>query len=149
MSKRTYYDGPDAMITDDLFIWRGTPAKSFVVRDLRNVGEARVAAQPASPAAVLAVAAGTVAAVGAGWTLLEPPTAYAIGLLAVLVPFAFTVPSMVRRPRGWELHASYRGAVVVLYACGDERQFGQVKRALRRAIENTRPHGKGLDLAAA
>ena len=149
MSKRIYYRGPDAVVTDELFIWRGTSARSFLVRDLHNVGEVRVAAEPASPATVLTVAAGTVAAVGAGWTLLQPPTAYAIGLLAVTVPLAFTVPSMVRRARGWELHATYRGTDVVLYACADERRFGQVKRALRRSLENGRPHGKGLDLAAA
>ncbi|WP_250029153.1 DUF6232 family protein [Paractinoplanes maris] len=149
MSKRTYYRGPDAVVTDELFIWLGVPVKSFAVHDLHHVGEARVAAQPASPRVVLAVAAGTVAAIGAVWTLVSPPTAYAIGLIAVLVPLAFTVPSMVHRVRGWELHATYRGSVVVLYACADERQFGQVKRALRRSIENARPHGRGLDLAAA
>ncbi|HET6482142.1 MAG TPA: DUF6232 family protein [Actinoplanes sp.] len=149
MRKRTYYRGPDAVVTDELFIWGGAPLRSFAVRDLHNVGVVRAGAEPANPTAVLAVAAASVAAVGVGWTLLEPPTAYAIGLIAVLVPLAFTVPSMVRRNRGWELHALYRGSDVLLYACVDERQFGQVKRALRRAIEDARPHGKGLDLAAA
>lgn len=146
MSKRTYYRGPDAVVTDELFIWRGT---RFVVRELQHVGVVRVSAKPASPTAVLTVAAGTVAAVGAGWTLLEPPSAYAVGLLAVLVPLAFTVPSMTRRPRGWELRATYRGSGVVLYTCADERQFGQVKRALRRSIEDARPPERYRDLAAA
>jgi len=149
MRKRTYYRGPDAVVTDELFIWRGTPLRSFVVRELEHVGVVRVTAEPANPTAVLAVAAATVAAIGAGWTLLDPPAAYAVGLLAVLVPLAFTMPSMARRPRGWELRATYRGAGVVLYTCADERQFGQVKRALRRALEDARPPERYRDLAAA
>lgn len=150
MSKRIYYRGPGAVVTDELFILRGTPLKSYAVRDLRNVGVVRSSSAPASPTAVLMVAAGTVAAVGAGWTMLEPPTAYAIGLLAVLVPLICAVPPMVRRGgRGWELHAIYRGSDVVLYSSFDERQFNQVKRALRRAIENARPPERGLDLAVA
>ncbi|MBL7260990.1 DUF6232 family protein [Paractinoplanes lichenicola] len=150
MSKRIYYRGPGVVVTDELFILRGKPLKSYAVHDLHNVGVVRSSSAPSSPAATLAVAAGTVAAVGAGWTLLAPPTAYAIALLAVLVPLACVVPSLVRRSgRGWELHAIYRGSDVVLYSDFDERQFNQVKRALRRAIENARPPGRGLDLAVA
>jgi hypothetical protein len=149
MRKRVYYDGPDAVVTDQLFVWRASPRKSYVVRDLHNVGVLRSDSRPASPATVLMAAAGTVAAVGAGWTMFEPPTAYALGLLAVTVPLACAVPSMVRRPRGWELHALYRGTDVVLYACLEERQFNQVKRALRRSLENARPPERGRDLAAA
>ena len=149
MRKRTYYRGPDAVVTDELFIWNGTPLRSFAVRELRHVGVVRSGSKPADPTVVLTAAAIVVALVGAGWTLLDPPTAYAIGLLVVTVPLAFAVPSMVRRTRGWELHATYRGSDVVLYSCVDERQFGQVSRALRRAMEDARPHGRGLDLAAA
>jgi hypothetical protein len=150
MSRRLYYRGPGAVVTDELFILRGTPLKSYAVDDLRNVGVMRSSSAQSSPGAVLAVAAGTVGVVGAGWTLLAPPTAYAIALLAVLVPLACTVPSMVRRGgRAWELHAIYRGSDVVLYSSFDEREFNQVKRALRRAIENARPPERGLDLAVA
>jgi hypothetical protein len=150
MSKRLHYSSPEVVVTDELFIRRGRPLKSYAIRDLHNVGVLRSSAEPASPTTVLTVAAGTVVSVSAGWILLEPPTAYAVGLLAVTVPLACTVPSMVRRGgRGWELHAIYRGSDVVLYASFDERQFNQVKRALRRAIENSRPPERGLDLAAA
>jgi hypothetical protein len=149
MSKRTYYNGPDAVVTDQLFIWRTNPLRSYAVRDLQHVGVMRVDSRPASPATVLMAAAGTVAAVGAGWTMFEPPAAYAIALLAVTVPLACTVPSMVRRPRGWEMHALYRGSDVVVYACLEERQFNQVKRALRRALEDARPPERGRNLAAA
>ncbi|MFF5080653.1 DUF6232 family protein [Actinoplanes sp. NPDC000266] len=151
MSKRTYYRGPDAVVTDDYFVWRTTPVRSYVVRDLRNVGQLRAVAEPASSVRVSVAAALTVGVIGAGWTVLEPPHAYAIGLVAVTVPVACTLPSMFRRRggRAWELHASYRGVEVVLYSCGEERQFNQVKRALRRAMEDARPPAGDLRLAAA
>jgi hypothetical protein len=149
MSKRIYYSRKDAVVTDQLFIWRTMPLKSFAVRDLRNVGVVRATARPASPAIVMAAAVITVVAVGAGWTMFQPSAALAVGLLAVTVPLACILPSTVRRPRGWELHALYRGSEVVLYACADERQFNQVKRALRRSLEDARPPERGLDLAAA
>ncbi|MEV4345983.1 DUF6232 family protein [Actinoplanes sp. NPDC049596] len=149
MSKRTYYRGPDAVVTDELFIWRTTPVKSFAVRDLRNVGQVRAIAEPASSVKVSVAAAVTVGVIGAGWTVLEPPHAYAIGLMAVTVPVACAVPSMFRRSRAWELYATVRGTEVMLYSCGEERQFNQVKRALRRSMEDARPPAGDLNLAAA
>jgi hypothetical protein len=150
MSKRTYYRGPDAVVTDERFVWRTTPVRSFAVRDLRNVGQVRAAAESTSSVKISVAAAVTVGVIGAGWTVLEPPHAYAIGLVAVTVPVACTLPSLFRRgARAWELHATVRGAEVVLYACGEERQFNQVKRALRRAMEDARPPTGHLDLAAA
>jgi len=44
MSKRTYYRGPDAVVTDRLFVWHTTPAKGFAIQDLRNVGLVRTGA---------------------------------------------------------------------------------------------------------
>ncbi|GAA0521059.1 hypothetical protein Ade02nite_64870 [Paractinoplanes deccanensis] len=149
MSKRTYYRGPDAVVTDEYFIWRTTPVRSYSVRDLRNVGQLRAVAESSSPVRVSVAAAVTVGVIGAGWTVLEPPHAYAIGLVAVTVPVACTLPSMFRRNRAWELRARYRGVDVVLYSCTEERQFNQVKRALRRAMEDARPSAGDLRFAAA
>jgi hypothetical protein len=38
MSNRTYYRGPDAVVTDRFFIWHTTPTKGFDIRDLQHVG---------------------------------------------------------------------------------------------------------------
>lgn len=38
MNRRTYYRGPDAVVTDRLFVWHTAPTKSFIVQDLQNVG---------------------------------------------------------------------------------------------------------------
>jgi hypothetical protein len=39
----------------------------------------------------------------------------------------------------WELRAMYRGRPVLLYSSSDERTFGQVRRALVRALEANFP----------
>jgi hypothetical protein len=147
MSTRTYYRGPDAVVTDQFFVWRTTPTKSFVIRDLRNVGLVRdmdrlrpYTAHVAGSALVL---------VGATWTVLGTPAAYALGFLAVALPTTFTVARLRMRPRRWELRATYRGTRVVLYASPDARVFNQVVRALRRAVEDARPPVGDHDLAAA
>jgi len=148
MSKRTYYRGPDAVVTDKFFVWQTSPVKSFAVRDLRNVGQVRAIAEPTSSSVKTSVAAAaTVGVIGAGWTLLQPPQAYAIGMVAVAIPVACVLPSMFRRARGWELRATYRGVDIVLYTCTEERQFNQVKRALRRSMEDARPATGELGLA--
>lgn len=145
MRTRTYYHGPDAMVTDDLFVWNTVSAQhSFSVRDLRNVGlvQAPARMRPFAPA----LAVGVLFAAGAGWSLMPSPTWYVAGFLAVSVP---AVMACWRRPPHWELHAQYRNQAVVLYSSRDARVFNQVSRALRRAMEDTRGTTWGYGLAAA
>ena len=33
---RTYYDGPDALVTENHFIWRTDPVRAFIIGDLRD-----------------------------------------------------------------------------------------------------------------
>lgn len=146
MSTRTYYRGPDAVVTDKLFVWRTTPTKGYVVRDLRNVqlirsksGLGPYAAPIAGGTLVLAVALGT---------LFGSPAVYALGALAVAAPAGVAI-GIRMRPRRWELHATYHGARVVLYASSDGRVFNQVVRALRRSVEDARPPSDDHDLVAA
>jgi transcriptional regulator with XRE-family HTH domain len=134
MSNRTYYRGPDALVTDKLFVWRTTPAKGFAVRELRNVGLVRGDADPLRPYTAH-VAAAALVLVAATWTLLNTPAAWVLGFLAVALPGSFAAFTMRSRPRRWELRANYRGLEVVLYASSDVRVFNQVARALRGARE--------------
>jgi hypothetical protein len=148
MSTRTYYRGPDAVVTDQFLVWRTTPTKGFVIRDLRNVGLVRNEMDGLRPYTAL-VAGGALVLVGATWTVLGTPAAYALGFLAIALPTTFTVARLRMRPRRWELRATYRGARVVLYASPDARVFNQVARALRRAVEDARPPVGDHDRAAA
>jgi len=137
MSNRTYYRGPDAVVTDRLFVWHTTPTRGFVVRDLQNVG---FVSEPDRFRPYLArVAGGALVLVVATGLMLETPPTYAVGFLAFAMPIMLTAAFWRMPPRRWELRATYRGHEVILYASSDTRVFNQVRRALRRAVEDARP----------
>jgi hypothetical protein len=145
MSTRTYYRGPDAVVTSDVFVWRTAPPKTFVIRDLRKVGISHSDARHRSPGAQTATgSAGLVIAI---WPIVDTPAVFAAVVLAVAIPGVVVAARLRLRPRIWELHATYRHTEVLLYASADTRVFNQVTRALRRAMEDCRP-GSGGDLAA-
>jgi hypothetical protein len=138
MRTRTYYRGPDAVVTSEVFVWRTAPAKIFAIRALRNVGIVRCEADGGRPHTAHA-AAGSAALALAVWPVLDTPAVVAVAILAVAVP-GVAAATYRRRRRLWEMHALYRGAEVILYASTDVRIFNQVARALRRAIEDAGPH---------
>ncbi len=137
MRIRTYYRGPDAVVTSELFVWHTSPAKTFVIRELKKVvivrgGDNRdhVHATPIAGSMAVAVAMSP--------TLDSPVLAVAV-FVGVTAISGVAIAAFGRRPR-WELHATYRNAAVILYASKDERVFNQVSRALRRAMEDAGPH---------
>ncbi|WP_117209327.1 DUF6232 family protein [Allorhizocola rhizosphaerae] len=88
----------------------------------------------------------------------------ATGLLLVIVPMlimhrfvalAVTVPMLLvagltsyvsarRWPAQKEIIVRYRGRLVTIFKTRDAREFGQVARALQRAVEAARPYGRAL-----
>jgi len=99
MSTRTYYRGPDAVVTDKLFVWRTTPTKGFVVRDLRNVQLIR-SKDGLGPYAA-PIAGGALVLAAAFWTMLGSPAVYALGALAVAAPAGVAVAELCSsRPAG-------------------------------------------------
>jgi hypothetical protein len=149
MRKRTYYRGPDAVVTDELFLWNppAQPSQTVVLRELRSVGLVRTGFDGRAFVPLLLTIA--VAALVTAFTVLEPPTAYTVEALAVIVPGGLAAVAWRTRTKRWELHATYRGAEVVLYSSADDRVFNQVTRALRRAMENVGPSTTGVEVAAA
>jgi hypothetical protein len=148
MRTRTYYRGPDAVVTSELFVWRTAPARTFVIRELRNVGIARCEVDRSRPHTTQAFA-GSAALAAAVWPMVDTPALIAAVLLALAVPGAAVAAVWRLRPRCWELHATYRGGEVVIYASTEARVFNQVARALRRAIEDADPHTARNGAAAA
>ncbi len=136
MRTRTYYRGPDAVVTSELFVWRTQPPKIFAIRELRNVGIARCSAESGRPHTTHA-AAGSVLAV-ALWPIPNTPALVAVGLLVIALPGVIAAYRRLR-PRLWELQGIYRDEEVILYASTDARVFNQVARALRRAMEDADP----------
>ncbi|GID92245.1 DUF6232 family protein [Amorphoplanes digitatis] len=129
---RTYYRGPDAAVTEELFIWQSGPVRTFVLVDLRDVGRVE---QEASRLGRV-IAALLLAVAGGVWVQLALPGRWYAGVGALIAALAILVwPPRTRR---WMLRAAYRGDEVTLYSSVDPRVFNQVTRALRRAMEDAR-----------
>ncbi len=131
---RTYYRGPDAAVTDELFIWQAGATKAFVVAELRDVGRVR----DRSSRLGRVVAAVLLAVAGAVWVQLDLRARWYVGIGALVV--ALAVAGWPPQTRSWALRGAYRGdTAVTLYTSADARVFHQVSRALQRAMEDARP----------
>ncbi len=69
---------------------------------------------------------------------LRTPVAWLLSFVALLIPCLVGLVCARRWPAQYELLAQYRGHQVTLFATRDEREFGQVARAVRRALEALR-----------
>jgi len=146
---RVYYRGPDALVTDERLVWRAAAPQTFAVRELHRVGRARAAVPDPRSGGAVAIAVGLGAAAVAGWAVAGPLVGGALGAMAMIALLVAVTARQLRRVHMWQVHATYRGAVTVIYQCTDERVFNQVTRALMRAIEDGRPIPTGRDLAIA
>ena len=128
---RTYYRGPDAVITDTHFVWQSPSVQIFAIDDLDDVRlERTVAAGPS----------GVEFSLGLGLLILAIAAGLKFGVLAALplVAALVAVVLIALRRRGghaWEIRARYRAQDVTIYTSPDPRIFNQVTRALRRTIE--------------
>jgi Family of unknown function (DUF6232) len=130
-----YYRGPSAHITHEMFeVWCTQAHRRYRIRELRNVYVVRtrrsaVTLRGAAGAGAVVVGAATV------WPFLHTPAAWLTATGALVV--SMVVGGACWRPSSsdWELRATYRNRSVVLFRCRDDRTFGQVKRALQRAVE--------------
>jgi hypothetical protein len=129
-TRRLFYRSADAAVTDQWFV---TPDRRFVVAQLARVRTARGAHDPVAVSAAVAAAV-VLCAVGIGLPRLSPMAWPAmIGFVLTAVTVAGLTWRM--RPRPYEIWAEYRGEVVRLFQCTDEKTFGHVCRALIRALE--------------
>jgi Family of unknown function (DUF6232) len=145
-----FYRGPCAYITHEVFVARCPYYRRYLIRDIRHPYFARRPAEPATPdrtqlSAGSAGAAGAAAlAAAAGWPVVNATPMAPAANVGVLVTFvvvvavsvmAYAACVRVQPARVYELWAVYRGRMTCLFDTTDERVFGQVKRALIRAIE--------------
>jgi hypothetical protein len=133
------YRHAGVVVTRDLF---QVGDRRYRVAALRRLRTARGAQGPVT--LVMAVlAAAVLAAVGVAVSFGRQPSGpgretYLVLLAAVLTPATIFGYGRVRARRRHELWGEYQGETVLLYACPDEREFGQVTRALLRAHESRR-----------
>ncbi|WP_144022995.1 DUF6232 family protein [Asanoa hainanensis] len=129
------------MITTESFVVAG---RSFPVRDLSNL---RTARGPYDRLWVN-VAALAVALATASSTLYQVVTAW-LGVVSASVSAALAIAAFLLRrgrPRTYELWGDYRGMTVLLFSSDDEREYGQVTRAVLRAQERARSGSGSPDL---
>jgi hypothetical protein len=129
-----YYRGPLALITEDWFEVRVPQRRRFPIKELSNVHEER-SGEPLALRGVGAAGA-TAAAVAVSLPFLDPPVFW-FGTVAVLVaPCAIGGACWRMNRADLELWATCGGLRIRLFTSRDARAFGQVKRALLRALEH-------------
>jgi hypothetical protein len=146
---RTYYKGPDAIVTDEHFIWRSSANQLFAVSDLHNVGLVKGGIAGFRPVAALAVTASLAVATAAVWQAFGAAVGYSVAALAVTVAALTLASAYQRAARIWHVQATYRGMETTVFSSADVRVFNQVTRALRRSIEDSRQARPAQGLASA
>lgn len=144
-----FYQGPCAQVTHEVFEARCPDYRRFAIREIRHLYLARRAGGSARSdraqlrAGSAGIAGATAVAAAISWPALDaasmPPAATG-GIAATLILVAasslvFAACVRVQPVRVHELWAIYQGRMICLFDTTDERMFGQVKRALVRAIE--------------
>lgn len=143
------YDQPGIRITSEWFTIAG---RRFPVGELTNL---RTARGPHDPLVVRAVLATGIVLAGIGAALsftrdlnhLTAPTYLALGA-AAFVPVTLAVVGQRLRPPAFELWGQYHGMNILLFSTDEERQYGQVTRALLRAQEMSRLGGVAEPVAS-
>jgi hypothetical protein len=127
-----YYRGPRALITSDVLEVWSPQHQVFRVSELTAVYVVRGADRRPTPLQV-------VPALAVAMAVSVPVAEASAGMFAVLLFLAaaslVTLACLRTQPRPYELRATHRGADVPLFECVNAQTFGQVKRALARAME--------------
>jgi hypothetical protein len=135
---RTYYRGPEVLITDKILAVAAAPVlRTFEIDELYDVVVVRGDLDPAR-VITAHVAGGALVVVVACWRLLDSPAACLVALAFVVAASVISGACWRLNPRSYELRATYLGYDVQLYCSTDLRTFGQVKRGLMRALEGRR-----------
>jgi hypothetical protein len=130
-SERVFYSRRGVTVTEHYFV---AGRRHYRLVELSTIERHRGSSHPGVVLGLL------IAALDA---LILAPLAMLSGLwggrvlaaLAPLVPCAVALYCAKRWPAAFELHAEYRGNAVTLLRTRDEQEFGQVTRALLRALE--------------
>ena len=130
----TYYQGHTLVITHETVETWWPTHRRYAVVDLRG---AYVSRGPSAPVPVRSVAlvALAIGAVAAALPFITPIPVWAVGIFAVVALAGVGGIGLRPAPVSWELRAVHEGNDICLYQSTDTLVFGQVKRALVRAME--------------
>jgi Family of unknown function (DUF6232) len=136
-STRVYYRGLGVTVTDRTFVAGGS---TFRITDLYDLGMVQ-GPWPRTVTTSWAVA-GLSALAAVVTVLLRSPQSLGVWLaaaLTALVPSAAAVLTQRSLRRSWELWGRLEGRQVMLFRTSDQVTFGQVVRAVQRAVEANAP----------
>jgi hypothetical protein len=131
----TYYPGPDVRITDTVFTVLGDRPIRFRVEDLVDPYVVRGSRHPAG-VVTGRFAIGTAVAGTVSWPLHDSLLLHLAMLVVIAVPVLATGACLRVAPRTYQLRAVHRSMDVCLYSTTHPTRFGQVRRALVRAVED-------------
>lgn len=129
-----YFANSTLRITDVHLV---TASERLRVAELRNVAQTSIHSYPIASVSGLVAAVEIVLAiplaVAGGWWVLAAAGVFSAagGVVGVFVDAR-------RNPRWMSIEVTYRGVRLQVFATGDAREFGQVRRALIRALEVAR-----------
>jgi hypothetical protein len=126
-----YYRGPGVAVTNQYLL---TSHDRYELAELAELGIVRGPLHPAVLISSVIAVAQTPIVIPVVAMVMTPLTILFAAILLV-VPCVVAIVSARRWPPRMELQARYRGLTLVLFSSHDEREFGQVSRALRRAVE--------------
>jgi hypothetical protein len=126
------YRSPELFITDRQFIVRYNPRVRYAITELKNVHVVCEEIRHAGQAVARYVGAWAIVMLVVA-LMLDSPTVLAVALPTLGA--AAAIGTLSTRRRTWELRARHRESDVCLFTSSDELRFGQVRRAVVRALE--------------
>ncbi|BCB78746.1 hypothetical protein GCM10022251_78600 [Phytohabitans flavus] len=134
----TFYNQRGVAVTDQ---WLVVGGRRFQIAELDHFERARgPMSSPVRAALLIGVAELVVVAPVA--FVFSTPAAWAIAALTAAAALGGMMFAGQRWPASFQMWADYRSRPTLLFETGNEQEFGQVSRALIRAIERGRrsPH---------
>jgi hypothetical protein len=126
-----YYRAAEVAVTNHYF---HQGRDRYPIGELTDLGLSRGPAHPSVLiSSVIAVAQAPI--VVPVVAVLRSPVAFVMAAIVLVVPLCVAFVSAHRWPPRRQLLARYRGRDLTLFSSHDEREFGQVARALQRAVE--------------
>jgi hypothetical protein len=132
-----FYRGPCARITHKVFEPLTPVHRWFAISDLRGVHIVHVGPEGRSADAIpvrLYTTGVAGAAMITGWPVFGSVPMSVVAMIALAAASVWGGGCWRSRPHSYELHGLYRGSLQLLFSTPDARVFGQVSRALARAL---------------
>jgi len=126
-----YYRAHGVLVTSRQLI---VGAEHYEIAELIDIAQGRGSRHPA-PAIAMIIAGVDAVIIAPLLGVIRTPVVWLLGGVALTIPCLVGLVCVQRWPAQYELVAWYRGQQHILLTTRDSREFGQVSRALIRAME--------------